>query len=326
MSVLLPTRIFHLSFFFTHQLLPTYLQFSDSDCPLSLQWPVTYISLLYKSSFCHFSFSLWSTRDPARWPCATTRVDGGWDPVDWGYCWALASHYQHITLVWTSAQQEVRKARPDQLVGGTSLVGVFHQGQSGIFNPWVYSIHSPDVTSPDIPQEIDIPFLGLLAGGEWIKWTDNKPYYGHKNEKKRQVDMNIRTMKYGHRLWTGLIFSRWSLEMMHCQSPRYHHLQLTKASKPWFQQDWHWSRDTEMEPSWSSVTRKSRVVLSSSPKTLVDRPMKVSTQPTLNSSHGVIHCWFSRHDWNGHTRWAEWATSDISQTCQDYRPRSRKGN
>ena len=51
---------------FTHQLLPTYLQFSSSDCPVCLHRPFTYISLLYKPSFCHFSFSLWSTRDPAR--------------------------------------------------------------------------------------------------------------------------------------------------------------------------------------------------------------------------------------------------------------------
>ena len=51
---------------FTHQLLPTYLQFSSSDCPFCLHRPFTYISLLCKPSFCHFSFSLWSTRDPAR--------------------------------------------------------------------------------------------------------------------------------------------------------------------------------------------------------------------------------------------------------------------
>ena len=51
---------------FTHQLLPTYLQFSSSDCPFCLHRPFTYISLLHKPSFCHFSFSLWSTRDPAR--------------------------------------------------------------------------------------------------------------------------------------------------------------------------------------------------------------------------------------------------------------------
>ena len=52
---------------FTHQLLPTYLQFSSSDCPFCLHWPFTYISLLYKPSFCHFSFSLWSTRNPTDW-------------------------------------------------------------------------------------------------------------------------------------------------------------------------------------------------------------------------------------------------------------------
>ena len=34
-------------------------------------------------------------------------------------------------LARTSARREVRKARPDQSVGGTSPVGVFHQGQSG---------------------------------------------------------------------------------------------------------------------------------------------------------------------------------------------------
>ena len=41
---------------FTHQLLPTYLQFSSSDCPFCLHQPFIYISLLYKPSFCHFSF------------------------------------------------------------------------------------------------------------------------------------------------------------------------------------------------------------------------------------------------------------------------------
>ena len=51
---------------FTHQLLPTYLQFSSSDYPFCLHRPFFYIFLLYKPSFCHFSFSLWSTRDPAR--------------------------------------------------------------------------------------------------------------------------------------------------------------------------------------------------------------------------------------------------------------------
>ena len=43
---------------FTHQPFPTYLQFSSSDCPFCLHRPFTYISLLYKPSFCHFSFSL----------------------------------------------------------------------------------------------------------------------------------------------------------------------------------------------------------------------------------------------------------------------------
>ena len=157
---------------FTHQLLPTYLQFSSSDCPFCLHRPFTYISLLYKPSFCHFSFSLWSTRDPARWPCAATRVVGGWDPGDWGHCWAVAPQYQHITSARTSARREVRKARPDQSVGGTSLVGVFHQGQSGVSSPWVYFIHNPGVTSLDIRRENWHPLVGL--GGGWgvdkMKW------------------------------------------------------------------------------------------------------------------------------------------------------------
>ena len=157
---------------FTHQLLPTYLQFSSSDWPLCLHRPFTYISLLYKPSFCHFSFSLWSTRHPARWPCAATRVVGGWDPGDWGHCWAAAPQYQHITSARTSARREVRKARPDQSVGGTSLVGVFHRGQSGVSSPWVYFIRSPGVTSLDIRRENWHPLVGL--GGGWgvdkMKW------------------------------------------------------------------------------------------------------------------------------------------------------------
>ena len=168
---------------FTHQLLPTYLQFSSSDCPFCLHRPFTYISLLYKPSFCHFSFSLWSTRDPARWPCAVTRVVGGWDPGDWGRCWAAAPQYQHITSTQTSARREVRKARPDQSVGGISLVGVFHRGQLGVSNPWVYFVHSPGVTLPDIRREIDIPLLDSVAGGEWIKWNENEHNYGPQKQK-----------------------------------------------------------------------------------------------------------------------------------------------
>ena len=81
----------------------------------------------------------------------------------------MASQCQYITLARTSARRKVRKARSDQSVGGTSLVGVFHQGQSRVYTPQVYFSHSPDVTSLDVPREIDNPLLGLVARGEWIQ-------------------------------------------------------------------------------------------------------------------------------------------------------------
>ena len=81
----------------------------------------------------------------------------------------MAPHCQHITLARTSASREVRKARSDQSVGGTSLVGVFHRGQLGVSNPRVYFAHSPGVTSLDIQRKIDIPLLDFVVGGEWIK-------------------------------------------------------------------------------------------------------------------------------------------------------------
>ena len=43
---------------------------------------------------------------------------------------------------------------------------VFHRGQLGVFNPGVYFIHSPDVTSLDILREIDMPLLGSVEGWE----------------------------------------------------------------------------------------------------------------------------------------------------------------
>ena len=164
------------SIIFTHQLLPTHLQFSGLDCPFCPHRPFTYISLFDKSSFCHFSFPLRSTRDPARWPRAATRVVGGWDPGDWGYCWAAALQCQHITLARTSAGREARKARPDQSVGGTPPMGVFHHGQSGGFNPWAYFIHSPDVTG--YPARNWHPLVGLGGGWGVDKMNWHEPYYG----------------------------------------------------------------------------------------------------------------------------------------------------
>ena len=64
-------------------------------------------------------------------------------------------------------------------------MGVFHQGQSGVSNPQVYFIHSPDVTSPDIPRKTDVPLLGSVADGEWIKGNDNEPYYGPQKQKQK---------------------------------------------------------------------------------------------------------------------------------------------
>ena len=65
---------------FTHQLLPTYLQFSSSDCPFCLHRPFTYIFSFVQAFFLHFSFSLWSTRDPARdrVPRPVSLEDGSW--------------------------------------------------------------------------------------------------------------------------------------------------------------------------------------------------------------------------------------------------------
>ena len=111
-----------------------------------------------------------------------------------GRCSSVPAHH----FGPTSARREVRKAQPDQSVGGTSLVGVFHQGQSGVLNPRVYFIHSLDVTSLDIPREIDIPLLGSVAGREWIKRTHNESCYGPQNtrtHKPKQTKRNKRTNK-----------------------------------------------------------------------------------------------------------------------------------
>ena len=101
---------------FTHQFHLTYLQFSYSDCHVCLHWPITCISLFYKSSFCHFSFSLRSIRDPAYLQCGATFVVRGWDPGDWGYCWAAAPQCQCITF-FQDFELDRRLGRPSWSVG-----------------------------------------------------------------------------------------------------------------------------------------------------------------------------------------------------------------
>ena len=73
---------------------------------------------------------------------------------------------------------------------------------------------------------------------------------------EEQIRTLTRTMRWGHIHRTGLIFFCWSLEMKHCQSLSYHHLLLTKASKPWSQEDWDRSSDSEIEPSWWHAKQK----------------------------------------------------------------------
>ena len=50
------------------------------------------------------------------------------------------------------------------------------------------------------------------------------------------------------------IFS-WSLVFRSSQLPSYHRLQLRKTSRPWLEEDWDWSKDSEREPSlWNWKT------------------------------------------------------------------------
>ena len=55
-SVLLSTWNLLAFLLFSHQILPTHLQFSFSDCPFCLHQPFTYISLVYKAPLAPFPF------------------------------------------------------------------------------------------------------------------------------------------------------------------------------------------------------------------------------------------------------------------------------
>ena len=179
---------------------------------LSVCTSLSPVSLFCTSLFCLFSFSLRPTRDLTHWPYAVTRVVGGWDPGDWGYCWAVAPQCQHITLARTSARREVRKARPDQSVGGTSLGGVFHQG----FLTPEYILFIALMSHRWISHE-------KLTSPCWTQWGVDKM----KTKNDKRTGLWTLTAEYRQELWTGLVFFWWSQEMMHCQSPSYHHLPLT---------------------------------------------------------------------------------------------------
>ena len=122
----LSAGIFHLSF--------SFIIFSRHIC--SLHWPFTsYISLLYKPSFATSLFLCG--------PLETQHVDHVPRPVlleDGILVIEVTVGLRPLsanTSLWPGLQLDgrVRKAQPDQSVGGTSLVGVFHRGQSGVFNP-----------------------------------------------------------------------------------------------------------------------------------------------------------------------------------------------
>ena len=56
LSVLLSTWNMLAFFLFTHQILPTHMQLSFSDCPFNLHQPFTYISLVSNFLFATFPF------------------------------------------------------------------------------------------------------------------------------------------------------------------------------------------------------------------------------------------------------------------------------
>ena len=104
---------------FTHQLLQTYLQFSSSDCRFCLHRPFTYISLFATSLFLYGPLETWHVDSVPR-PVSLEdgilmiEVSVGLQPLSAN------------TSLWPGLQLDGR---------GTFLVGVFHRGQSGVFNP-----------------------------------------------------------------------------------------------------------------------------------------------------------------------------------------------
>jgi len=74
--------------------------------------PFSCMYLQHSSSLYSSSCSLWSPSDTVCFPCAASRVGGGWDPGGWG-----SLGVQHASSARTSPRRAVGLARPSQSAG-----------------------------------------------------------------------------------------------------------------------------------------------------------------------------------------------------------------
>ena len=154
---------------FTHQLLLTYLQFSSSDCPFCLHRPFTYISLLYKPSFCHFSFLCGplETRHVDRVPRPVSLEDGILVIEVTVELRPLSTN----TSLRPGLQLDGRSERPGLINRSVAplLWGCFTGVSRGCLAPeYILSIALVSLRWIS-GEKIDIPLLDSVAGGEWMK-------------------------------------------------------------------------------------------------------------------------------------------------------------
>ena len=206
LPVLLPARIFKLSFFVP-------INFSGHICSF-LAWTVLSVFTSFSLTFHFLTSLLFATsslqfiRDLAHSLCATTHVVGGWDPGDWGYCWAAALSAN--TSLWPRLYLDGRSWRPGLINGLVSplLWGCFTRVNWGFYNSWVFFIHSPDVTLLDVLWEIDTPcWAGWRVGkgsNEMIsnlamdpkqttKWRMTQPW-----TRTWDIDIHTHTLNWPH--------------------------------------------------------------------------------------------------------------------------------
>ena len=157
----------------------------------------------------HFCTSLLFATSPFVCHLLQTRhVDRG-DPGDWGYCWAAAPQYQHITLAWTWA----RLGLINQLVAPL-LWGCFARVSQGFLTPrYILSIALMSLCWISHENWHCLVALGGGWGVDKMNWCWTLPWTPKTNTKN------------GHKLWLG----QWDMD------------KYTKLATFSFGRVWRWS-------------------------------------------------------------------------------------
>ena len=320
LSVFLPTGIFHLYFF-------SPINFSRHICSFLARTVLSvYTGLSPIFLFCTsllFATSLFLCS-----PLETWHVDCVLRPMLLEYgilvievtvgLWPLSAN----TSLWPRLQLDGRSGRPgltNRLVAPL-LWGCFTGVSQGcLATEYILSIALVSLRRISGEKLISPCWTQWRVGSGWNKMKMNITM-----DPKNKKTTCGQDFKPGHRLWLRNTDKKYDYQLASISFGGVRrrftasHQAITiyrrfKVSRAWFQGDWDRSSYSEMEPSWWSMTQKknkTRVIFSSNRKKLVGNESQYSPNPKLLAwCHSLP--WSSWHDWNRHTRWVEWAGSDI---------------